>query len=58
MLVRQWLSEQRRGKYGHYSTLLEELRTEDDALYDKLIAKDRKEESRRIHGPESFFVLV
>jgi len=39
MFVRQWLSEQRRGKYGHYSTLLEELRTEDDALYDELMQR-------------------
>ena len=39
MLVRQWLLEQRRGKYGHYSTVLEELRTEDDALYDKLMQR-------------------
>ena len=28
MWVRQWMSEQRREKYGHYSTLLKELRTE------------------------------
>jgi len=50
MWVRQWLSEQRREKYGHYSTLLQELRTEDKtsfynytrfpkALYDELLQR-------------------
>jgi len=33
MWVRQWLSEQRREKYGHYSTLLNELRTEDETSF-------------------------
>jgi len=48
MWVRQWWSEQRREKYVHYSTLLKELRTEDEtsfynytrlprALYDELL---------------------
>ena len=45
MWARQWLSEQRREKYGHYSTLLQELRTEDNytrlprALYDELLQR-------------------
>jgi len=50
MWLRQWLSEQRREKYGHYSTHLNELRTEDEtsfynytrlhrALYDELLQR-------------------
>ncbi|KAI4814473.1 hypothetical protein KUCAC02_003666, partial [Chaenocephalus aceratus] len=31
--VRKWLSEKRRERYGHYSTLLNELKTEDEKAF-------------------------
>ncbi|KAI4825801.1 hypothetical protein KUCAC02_021468 [Chaenocephalus aceratus] len=31
--VRRWLSEKRRERYGHYSTLLNELKTEDEKAF-------------------------
>ncbi|KAK1901546.1 Transmembrane GTPase fzo1 [Dissostichus eleginoides] len=33
MWVRKWLSEKRRERYGHYSTLLNELKTEDEKAF-------------------------
>jgi hypothetical protein len=33
MWVRKWLSDKKRKRYGHYSTLLTELRTEDGKAF-------------------------
>jgi hypothetical protein len=33
MWVRKWLSDKKRERYGHYSTLLTELRTEDGKAF-------------------------
>ncbi|KAI4790406.1 hypothetical protein KUCAC02_034652 [Chaenocephalus aceratus] len=55
--VRRWLSEKRRERYGHYSTLLNELKTEDEkaffnytrlprGLYDEVL---RRVEGRMVH---------
>ena len=33
MWVRKWLSDKRRERYGHYSTLLNELKTEDEEAF-------------------------
>jgi hypothetical protein len=33
MWVRKWLSDKKRERYGHYSTLLNELRTEDEKAF-------------------------
>ncbi len=35
MWVRKWLSDKRRERYGHYSTLLNELKTEDEKAFYK-----------------------
>ena len=53
MWVRKWLSERKRERYGHYSTLLTELRTEDGKAFYKYTRLPRglyDEVLRRVEG--------
>ena len=53
MWVRKWLSDERRERYGHYTTLLNELKTEDEKAffnYTRLPRGLYDEVMRRIEG--------
>jgi hypothetical protein len=53
MWARKWLSDKRRERYGHYSTLLNELRTEDEKAfynYTRLPGSLYDEVLRRVEG--------
>ena len=53
MWVRKWLSDRKRERYGHYSTLLTELRTEDGKAFYKYTRLPRglyDEVLRRVEG--------